>query len=383
MTVPEKRPLNILEVGSCFPGWGGTELHMLNLSEQLVKRGHRVTITCRPGLFVETAAQERGLQTVPITVTSQQDWHDRRKLLDLMRRERFDIVHAHWRPDYVVSATLARLSGIPVNLLSHHSPRPLKTKEVFLYPRFLYDRIIALSESVRGMLVGQGLPADKVVTIHHGTDTAAFRHTTLPPEDVLRDWQIPSDRLVVGIVGRIAPEKGIICLLEALSRLPDVPLHLVIIGDGPQEEEVRATIARLALGERVTIAGFRKDVNNAINALDVLVLASTWQEPCAAVVQQAMALGKPVIGTDAGGTPEMIADGETGMIVPPADADALANALRTFAAEPARRASMGVAGRERVDRLFTLQRMVDQNEALYYQLADAKKTPRLAHPARS
>ena len=106
---------------------------MLNLSEQLVKRGHRVTITCRPGLYVETAAQERGLRTVPITVIKQQDWHDRDKLRALMHAERFDVVHAHWRPDYVVSAAIARLSGVPVNLLSHHSPVPMKPKEVFTY----------------------------------------------------------------------------------------------------------------------------------------------------------------------------------------------------------------------------------------------------------
>ena len=98
------------------------------------------------------------------------------------------------------------------------------------------------------------------------------------------------------------------------------------------------------------------------------VLASTWAEPCAAVVQQAMALSKPVIGTNIGGTPEMIADGETGILVPPKDADALAKAIAELADDPARRAQMGAAGKERADALFTLRRMTDRNEALYYEI---------------
>jgi glycosyltransferase involved in cell wall biosynthesis len=359
-----------LEVGSCFPGWGGTELHLLNLSEQLVRRGHRVTITCRPGLFVEQEAQKRGLRTVPISVVKQQDWSNRRAIQDLIRAERFDVVHAHWRPDYLVTPFIARRSGVPVVLLSHHSPHRLKMKERILYPRFIANRMIALSESVRRMLVGQGFSPEFVTTIHHGTDTDAFRRTTLPPETVRGEWGVPAAaRLVVGIVGRIAPEKGHLYLLEAVKSLAaeGTTLHLVIIGDGPQEAEVREAVASHGLSDRVTFAGFRSDVNNAVNALDVLVLASTWQEPCAAVVQQAMALCKPVIGTDAGGTPEMVADNETGLIVPPSDSRALADALRRVSAmSAAERAVMGAAGSARVDALFSQTVMVDKIEDLYY-----------------
>src|SRR5918912_4025513 len=151
------RRLNILQVGSGFPGWGGTELHLLNLSEQLVRRGHRVTVACRPGRFVEEQAKARGLRTVAATVERQQDWRDAGVFWRLMRRERFDVVHAHWRPDYMVAPTIARLNRVPVVLLSHHSPYPIKRKERWLYPH-LYNRMIALSESVRRMFLGLGIP---------------------------------------------------------------------------------------------------------------------------------------------------------------------------------------------------------------------------------
>jgi len=292
--------------------------------------------------------------------------------LRFIRERKFDIVHAHWRPDYIVAPTLARLARVPVVLLSHHSPFPLKRKEQIILPR-LCNRMIALSESVRQMLIQTNMPPDFVTTIHHGTDTEAFRQTTLSPETVRVEWGVPEGRFVVGIVGRIAEEKGVTDLMRAVAQLKDMPVHLVIVGDGPWDLLLRHLEYELKIGDRVTFAGFRQDVNNAINALDVLVLASTWAEPCAAVVQQAMALGKPVVGTDKGGTPEMIASGETGLVVPPQDPDALAAALRELYADSARRAQMGRAGRVRVDDLFTLSGMTDRIEDLYYRELRARR----------
>ena len=373
-----RAPLNILQVASCFPGWGGTELHLLNLSEQLVKRGHKVTITARPGLFMEESAQARGLRAIPVSVIKQQDWRDRKAIMALLRQERFDVVHAHWRPDYVVTPTLARICRVPAVFISHHSPKPLKGKEVAIYPR-LHHRMIALSESVRRMLVGQGLPADFVRTIHHGTDTDAFRQTTQTADETRAEWGIPAGRFVVGMVGRVAMEKGILDFVAALDRLTHLPIHAVIVGDGPQEDEVRAAAKSLLDTGRITFGGFRRDVNNAVNALDALVLASTWEEPCAAVVQQAMALSRPVIGTDRGGTPEMIAANVTGLVIPPGDPAALARAIARLAGDPALCARLGAAGRERVEAHFTLRGMVDTIENLYYeQLTVAGRVPSVA-----
>jgi glycosyltransferase involved in cell wall biosynthesis len=254
--------------------------------------------------------------------------------------------------------------------MSRHSPYPLKSAlGRFLYDRVLFDRVIALSESVRQTLVGQGVRAERVVTIHHGTDTDAFRLTTKSPAEVRAEWGIPADAYVAGLVGRIAEEKGWRVFFQALAKVPKC--HGVCIGDGPEAEQARQLAKELKIENRLIFAGFRSDVNNAINALDVHVLASTWAEPCAAVIQQAMALRKPVIGTDIGGTPEMVAGNETGLLVPPGDADAMANAL-TRLADGALRQRMGDAGQKRADALFTLRRMTDRNEALYYDILQSK-----------
>ena len=372
-----ERPLRILQVGSHFSGWGGAEIHVLNVAEDLMRRGHQVCVSCRPGRFVEARSKERGLPVFPATVKRQRDWRSAIRYFLYLRREKFDIVHAHWRDDYIVPLTMARLAQVPVRLISHHSPTPLTPNEVDSLSKRLTNRIIALSESVRGMLIGCGIPANHVVTIHHGTDTEAFRETTLSPTAVRAEWGIPDNRLVVGLVGRIAPEKGHTVFMDAVAQAirQGANVHAVMVGDGRDAQAARSRALEPDLVGRVTFAGFRSDVNNAMNALDVFVLASTWAEPCAAVVQQAMALGKPVIGTNTGGTPEMVAAGETGLLVAAGDANALAKAIQRLQAMPAvDRAAMGNKGRERVERLFTQSIMVDKIEQLYRAEIAQKRT---------
>jgi glycosyltransferase involved in cell wall biosynthesis len=128
---------------------------------------------------------------------------------------------------------------------------------------------------------------------------------------------------------------------------------------------LQALVQELGIQDKVIFGGFRSDVNNAINGLDIVAVPSTWAEPCSAAIQQGMVLGKPIIGTLSGGTPEMIVEGKTGLLVPVEDANALAEAIGTLAGDANLRMQMGVAGRERVEALFSLSVMTDKIEALY------------------
>lgn len=360
-------PLSVLQVASAFPNWGGAELHCLNLSQQLQRRGHDVTVACRPGRFVEERARQMGLPTVPITVRKQFDWQDYGALRRVLRGRGIDVLHAHWSTDMIVPPFAGLREHVPVRILSRHMPYPFKNRiGSWLYSQVLFTRLVTVSDSVRRTMLASGVPAGKVEVIHHGTDVEAFVQTTQPPRLIRESLGIPDDSLAVGIAGRIAPEKGHKVLLEAAARLGDrYPLRFVVIGDGPFESAVRESVRALHLEDRVVFAGFRGDVNDVINAMDIMTLPSTWDEPCAAVVQQAMALARPVIGTRAGGTPEMILDGETGFLVPPADPTALADALARLAGDAFLRQRLGAAGRVRVEALFTLQAMTDKIEALY------------------
>ena len=359
----------ILQVGSGFSSWGGAELHMVNLATALASRGNDVIVAARPGEFVARETERRGLKTVGLTCCKQQDWRDSAGFRRLLRTFRPHIVHVHTSYDYFVAPVLARLSGVPVVLMSRHVPFRIKPGlSRFLYGKAFFTRIIALSDSVRQTLLASGIDAAKIVTIHHGTDTDAFRAQSARSSGAIRaEWNIPTDAFLVGMAGRLIPDKGVAVFLEALATRPDA--FGVVIGDGPLEAELRAyTAAVPGLAARIVFAGFRADIADAIGALDALVLASTWAEPCAAVVQQAMALSKPVIGTNIGGTPEMVGGGETGLLVPPGDALALAAAIATLAADPGRRERMGAAGRTRVESCFTLAGMTDKVEDLYGML---------------
>ena len=366
-------PLSVLQVASAFPNWGGAELHALNLSQQLQRRGYDVTVACRPGRFVEERAREMGLATVPITVQKQNDWHDYGALRRFLQEKRIDVVHAHWSTDMIVPPAAALRAHVPVRIMTRHMPYPFKNRlGTWLYSQVLWTRLVTVSSSVRETLLACGVAPDKVEVIHHGTNIEEFIQTTASAQSIRHGLGIPDDCLTVGIVGRVAPEKGHQVLLQAAALLGDrYPLRFVIVGDGPSEAAVRESVRALGLEDRVVFAGFRPDVNNVIAALDIMTLPSTWNEPCAAVVQQAMALGKPVIGTRAGGTPEMIVEGETGFLVAPSDAPALAEAIARLAGDAFLRRRLGAAGRERVAAHFSLRLMTDRIEALYRREYDA------------
>lgn len=364
--MPE-RPLTILQVASGMPNFGGAELHLLALSEQLTQRGHTVHILARPGSYVFEEGTRRGLTVHSGTVHSQSDFSAFGRLQPVFARTRYDILHVHMFPDHLVPPAVARHVKVPVNIMTHHLPHPLKKGLLkrLAIRRFLFNRVIAVSESVRQTLLTSGLAPEQVVTIHHGTDTEAFRQITVSREEIRREWGIPAETFVLGIAGRVAEEKGVDHFLQAMKQIRHTGIHGVVIGAGDTLPQMRELADRLNLNDRVTFAGFRSDINNAINALDCLVLASTWAEPCAAVVQQAMALGLPVIGTDIGGTPEMIEEGTTGFLVQPSQPEAIVAAVERLLSDSAAPVRMGEAGRRRVDALFTLSGMVDKTEALY------------------
>lgn len=367
---PQHRPLTIMQVASSFTSWGGMEIHLLNLAQQLQRRGHRAIIAAQPGKWVHQQAAAMGLETFDATVLRQQDWTDFKRYREFLRREKVDVLHTHTNWDAVVPAAAARVAGVPVAVMTWHLPFPFKDRRGGdLILSLLYKRMIAVSGSVRDRHIAHGVDARKVQVIHHGTDTEAFRAVTLPRDAVREALGLPPDALAVGVLGRVSPEKGHFDLLEALRRLSNTHPHLrvVIVGDGPDVPALHEASAALGLADKVIFTGFRDDVNNVINALDIVAVPSNWHEPCSAVVQQGMALAKPVVGSRIGGTPEMIAENETGLLVPASDPTALADAIASFAADPALRSRMGDAGAARAEEFFTLALMTDKVEALYYQ----------------
>ena len=157
------RPLTILQVASGFPAWGGTELHLLNLSNQLRRRGHNVTVACRPDGWVHKRAAELGLTTLAATVLRQQDWTEYKIFRDWCKANQCDVLHAHWSTDAFVPASAARAAGVPVRLMTRHSPYPFKTPlGRWIFTDLLYNRLLAVSQSVANTLIKCGVPKRKM-----------------------------------------------------------------------------------------------------------------------------------------------------------------------------------------------------------------------------
>ena len=213
----------------------------------------------------------------------------------------------------------------------------------------------------------------KFVTIHSGIDLAYFRSVRVDPAVKRKELGLPPEGPIVGTVGRLVPIKGLEWLLKAAPRvLAEFPQAcFVIIGDGPMLGELRELTAILGIGLRVVFLGAREDVPECLAAFDLFVLPSL-NEGMGRVLLEAMAVGCPVVATRVGGIPDIVADRTTGLLVPPRDDRALAEAILTLLRDRSRRVAYGEAARRHVDGRFDVETMVRNIERLYDEVWQEK-----------
>lgn len=364
--------LKILQVASSLKGWGGLEFHIVRLSKALAQRGHSVCVVCPADSFVQERCASLELPVKTAYVRRHEDFKALGRLREIVREEQPSVMHVHGDNDAVVPVLAARLEHVPVAVLTRHLPGNLKRLfRLFLVNDLLCDRIIGVSDFLRGRLIAQGLRPDRVITIHNSADPPGELPDAARSAALREGLGIDPTHVVAGMVGRLDPEKGIDDFVDAIGRLRRLPISAVIVGAGNEEKAIRDRIAANDLESRVIVAGFRDDAKEIMAAMDIFVLASTWDEPFATVVLEAMLLGKPVVGTRTGGTIEQVVDGATGYLVDPADPAGLAEAIGRLAVEPYTRAQFGERGRVRAESLFTTATMARNIEQLYGELLEA------------
>ena len=282
------------------------------------------------------------------------------RLVRVLRRERASVLHTHTLAAANALSRLAgRLAAVPVvshlHIENHFraSTRPVLASLDSATARWA-AALLAVSEDTKRAYEQQGYPSGRIEVIHNGVD--------LPPNGVPRQ----NDPPVIGEIARLCDVKGQRELIRALAQVPGA--RLVLAGrdleqGGAFEDELAAEAERAGVADRVDL-GFRDDVGALLDELDVFALPS-WTEGLPMTVLEAMAHGRAVVATPVGGTPEVVADGETGLLVPPRDPDALADALRRLLDDPDLRRRMGEAGRRRVAADFTAERMADRVLAVY------------------
>jgi len=297
-------------------------------------------------------------------------------LLRLMRTEQVDVVHTYYgrtRAHGRLAAILARVPVIISAEMAQAGPYSLKgwaTERLFDY---FTDHFVAVSEAARVHLFRtRQISPPKITVIYPGVDLVRFDiQETLPM--VRYELGLPDHALVIGVVARLVPYKGHADLIAALPRiLQTAPTtRLVFIGDGPAASDLRRQVHEVGLAEQVHFLGARRDIPKLLRALDVFVLPS-HQEGLGLAIIEAMAAGLPVVATRAGGIPEVVIEGETGLLVEPGNPPELAEAIIHLLTNPDTRRQMGIKSRQRVEAHFTAQRTAANLTALYCHLSKAK-----------
>lgn len=310
------------------------------------------------------------------------------KLWRLLRRLKPAILHTYNLAaiEYAFTATLA---GVPVRIHAEHgrdaSDPEGKNPRHNMLRRLLtpfIDRYIPVSADLgRWLQAVVDIPEAKVQLIHNGVDTARFhpgpnRQSATPQTQRPQPVPFGDDCFVIGTVGRIQDVKNHAGLVDAFILLqqlvPDASsLRLAIVGDGPLLPALRQKIADAGLSESVWLPGARSDIADIMRGLDLFVLPSL-AEGTPVTVLEAMASGLPVVATRVGGLPEAVEENVSGELVPPADIPALAAALHAYQTNPARAKAAGIAGRARIERLYSVQAMLGAYAALYDALLTQK-----------
>lgn len=362
--------LTILHTESSM-GWGGQEHRTLKEGLGLLKKGHRVLIACQPGSGLERKARQVGIEVVPISMRTVFDLPALVQLRRLIRREGVHVVSTHSPVDSWAASIAARVFfRRPAIVRTRHLALPARGWVTYRLP----DRIVTVGEFVRRYLVEEvGLPLQKVVAIPTGVDLERFRPAE-DPAPLREELGIPLKAKVVMTIAVLRRPKGHHVILEAAAKVlaKEPEILFLFIGDGPQWANLKWMVAERGLEDRVWLLGFREDVPKLLASADLFVTAS-FHEALGQATIEALATGLPAVASAVGGVPELVLDGETGLLVPPGDPDGLASAILTVLADPARAKAMGERGRRHAEEHFGLERMIEGMEALYTGLVEGRK----------
>lgn len=329
-----------------------------------------------PTRLLDDELRQAGVRYVSLNRTRRFDLRAWWKLLRLLRKERIDVVHAHLFGSNAAGSVLGRLARVPVVIAHEHTwsfeGAPLRKVVDRQVVGRLADRIIAVSEADRRKMIEiERIPSDRISVIPNGIPP--LRHDDA---DIRQELGIPADAPVVGVVAVVRPQKRLDRLVRAaaLLRTEFPSLRVLVAGDGSPAEfhRVRALIEELGVGDVVVMLGERSDVSAILRALDVGVLSSDFEGLPLAVIEY-MAAGVPVVATAVGGLPELVDDGETGLLVRDLSPEGLAAAIATLLRDRVLARRLGERGREVQQERFSLAATVENVSRLYEELYEVSR----------
>jgi len=357
--------VRVLHVDSAR-GWRGGQNQVLLTVLGMRERGHQAFLACQRSGALEARARGADLKAEPLRFSGGDlsPW----AVLGLrraMRRIRPDVVQLH--DPHAVTAGVLAAAGLPLPLVAtRRVDFPLRSGlSRMKYTRCL--RVVAVSRAIAGVLEKDGLSAGRLRLVHEGVPD----RPPLPGgRAALSEMGVPESALVVGTVAALTDHKDYPTLIEAAARVTArVPeAHFLALGEGSMRGDLERLVSARGLGRSWTFAGFRDDVDRLLPAFTVFCLSS-HMEGLGTSVLDAMAFSRPIVATAAGGIPDAVEDGSSGLLVPPRDVPGLAASIETLLKDPDRRARLGEGARARFLQRFTADRMVEGTLSVLSEVA--------------
>jgi glycosyltransferase involved in cell wall biosynthesis len=357
-------------------GWRGGERQTLWLAAEMARRGHESVVAARLGEPLAARASAAGLSVVDCRPVSELDpraaWRLRREILS----RRIDVVHAHTAHAVAIGAMATLATGVPL-VVARRVDFPLRGNAGTRWKYGRAARIVAVSNAVANVLVAGGVARSRIDVVPDGVD---LRRTVEPATAAtLAACGVAPNRPLVVQVAQLVGHKDPVNFVRAMAyaNRGSTKLQALLVGDGPLRPEVTDEIRRLSLVDVIHLTGFRDDADSLLAAASVACLSSR-EEGMGSVLLDAMAFGRPIAATSAGGIPEVVVDGESGLLAERENPEALGAAIARLANDRALSDRLAEGGRRRV-REFSVERMTDRTIAIYERVtaeSDASKTDR-------
>ncbi len=374
------RPIRVLQLITSLER-GGAENHLLALLTHADRRAFELETAVLSGEGeLVPVFRKAGIPVHLLRARNRFDPLALGRLVRLLREGHFDILHSHlFRADIYAGLAVARLGERRPLLVStrHNDDRFFLNPFVGLVHYGVsarQDLIIAISDHIARFTVSRGVRhPERVRRVYHGLEPPVTKALEREGQHIRQELGIGPDEFLVGNVGRLALQKGQRHLIAAMPLLLErVPrARAIIAGGGDLEDYLRDLANEMGVADRVHVLGPRKDVPALMHAIDVFVMPSIW-EGFGLVLLEAMAAGRPIVASRVATIPEVVADGESGLLVPAGDPLALATALAELAEQPELAVRMGEAGRERLRKQFSVEKMVGDTELLYRELLEER-----------
>ena len=346
-----------------FTGAGGDRAEIALCRHLAEQPDIDLHLICEAPSGLHRALEDTGTPITTLSFRSRIDPAAIRAVRNRLHQEPFDIIHAVTNRALANSLLASRGTSVrhiayrgTIGHLSRFDPASRLT-----YLNRRVDRIVCVSDAVRAYLLSMGIPESRLVTIYKGHDPNWYEADTPPP---LAEFGIPEDAFTVCFVGNMRPVKGAEVLLDAAERLPAPHnIHILMVGE-VRDRRVQRRIDSGRLPGFVHFIGFREDASALTGACDAFVMPSVAREGLPRAVLEAMIQGVPAIVSDVGGMPELVIDGESGIVVPPRDAGRLAEAITTLRSDTDRRDRLGTAAKQRIRTHFNIRDTIERTIAL-------------------